>query len=104
MDLQRGRRSFARYVMGEWLPNHRMETNTRQSYTGMIERYLLPEFGPMRMAEILPSHVRNFLSHLSGEGRSAGTVQRCRTVLSSIFTTALNDRVVFVHPCAAGGR
>jgi integrase len=27
------------------------------------------------------------------------TVQRCKTVLSSIFTTALNDQIVFLHPC-----
>jgi hypothetical protein len=27
------------------------------------------------------------------------TVQRCETVLSSIFTTALNDQIVFLRPC-----
>lgn len=99
VDLRRGRQSFARYVLATWLPNHQMEANTRQSYTGVIERYLLPEFGPLRMVEILPSHVRDFLKRLGDEGRSAGTVQRCRTVLSSIFTTALNDRAIFLHPC-----
>lgn len=99
VDLSRGRRSFSRYVLEVWLPNHRMEANTRQSYTGVIERYLVPEFGPMRMVEILPSHVRDFLNRLRQQGRSVGTAQRCRTVLSSIFTTALNDRVIFLHPC-----
>src|SRR5262245_43958053 len=44
VDLSRGRQCFARYVMEVWLPNHRMEANTRQSYTGVIERYLLLEF------------------------------------------------------------
>ena len=39
-------------------------------------------------------------SRLTDDGRSAMTVQRCKTVLSSIFTTALNDQVVFLHPCS----
>jgi integrase len=34
------------------------------------------------------------------EGRSAWTVQYCKTsILSSIFTTALNDQVTYIHPC-----
>jgi hypothetical protein len=49
---------------------------------------------PRRMSEILPSHVRAFLRRLTVDGRSAMTVQRCKTVLSSIFTTALNDQCV----------
>jgi hypothetical protein len=99
IDLRSGRQSFARYVMQVWLVNHRMEANTRQGYTSVIKRYLLPEFGEIRMIEILPSHVRDILRRLTDAGRPAITVQRCRTVLSSIFTTALNDQVIFVHPC-----
>lgn len=100
VDLRSGRQSFARYVVQVWLVNHRMEANTRQGYTAVVERYLLPEFGAMRMSEILPSHVRAFLGRLTVDGRSAMTVQRCRTVLSSIFTTALNDQIIFLHPCS----
>jgi integrase len=99
VDLHSGRQSFARYVMQVWLVNHRMEASTRQGYTSVIKGYLLPEFGAMRMIEILPSHVRDFLRRLTDAGRSATTVQRCKTVLSSIFTTALNDQVIFLHPC-----
>jgi hypothetical protein len=36
----------------------------------VIKRYLLPEFGAMRMIEILPSHVRDFLRRLTEAGRS----------------------------------
>ncbi|MEV5754678.1 tyrosine-type recombinase/integrase [Actinoallomurus sp. NPDC052308] len=86
--------------MEVWLVNHRMEANTRQGCTSVIKGYLLPEFGGMRMIEILPSHVRDFLRRLTDSGRSATTVQRCKTVLSSIFTTALNDQVIFLHPCS----
>ena len=56
-------------------------------------------FGSMRMNEILPLHVRDFVRRLQERGLSACTVQRCKTVLSAIFTTALQDRVIFLHPC-----
>ncbi|MBC6467258.1 tyrosine-type recombinase/integrase [Actinomadura alba] len=98
-DLRSGRQPFARYVSLVWLANHRMEANTRQGYISVIEKYLLPEFGAIRMIEILPSHVRDFLRRLTDAGKSAMMVQRCKTVLSSIFTTALNDQVIALHPC-----
>lgn len=66
----------------------------------MVERDLLPVFGLMRMNEILPLHVRDFVRVLQVRGVSPSAVQRCRTVLSGIFTTALQDRVIFLHPCA----
>jgi integrase len=76
-----------------------MEANTRQGYVSVIKKYLLPEFGSIRMIEILPSHVREFLRRLTDAGKSAMTVQRCKAVLSSIFTTALNDQVIVLHLC-----
>ena len=34
------------------------------------------------------------------EGRSAWTIQYCKSsILNSIFTTALNDQVTYIHPC-----
>jgi integrase len=98
-DVRSGRQTFARYVVGVWLPNHQMEATTRQGCTLTIEKHLLSEFGAMRMNEILSSHVRDFVRRLTDAGRSATTLQRCKTVLSSIFTTALNDQVIFLHPC-----
>lgn len=76
-----------------------MELNTRQGYSGIIDKYLLDAFGPLRMNEILPAHVRAFLRRLQDQGASAHTLTRCKTVLSAIFTTALNDQVIYFHPC-----
>lgn len=99
VDVRSGRQEFARYVVEVWLPNHVMEVNTRQGYVRVVERDLLPVFGLMRMNEILPLHVRYFVRLLQDQGLSPNTVQRCKTVLSAIFTTALQDRVIFLHPC-----
>ncbi|GAB2513972.1 tyrosine-type recombinase/integrase [Nocardiopsis aegyptia] len=98
-DPARGRKSFQRYVEETWLPNHEVEATTRQSYTYSIRKHIMPEFGPMRMVEILPEHVRAWVAKLKDAGVSPVTIKYNKVLLSTIFTTALNDQVVYLHPC-----
>jgi integrase len=114
-DPRRGHQTFERYVREEWLPNHVMELRTRESYTYYLERVILPEFGPMKMVEILPSHVREWVTKLQNgqvdapgprkKGRrrtisnDPSVIKYCMVILSAVFTTALNDQVTFLHPC-----
>lgn len=97
-DPRRGRQTFRRYVTEEWLPHHVMEASTREGYTYQISKHLLPWFGPMKMNEIMPSHVREWVTELQARQVSPATIQKLRFVLSAIFTDALND-VTFLHPC-----
>jgi integrase len=67
----------------------------------MIGKHLMPEIGAMRMIDILPEHIRDWIASQKEIGLSASTIAGNKTILSAIFTTALNDQVVFLHPCAA---
>jgi integrase len=98
-DPRRGRQTFERYVWDEWLPCHVMELRTRENYIYYLDRRIIPEFGPMRMVEILPAHVREWVTRLTREGVKPQAIRYCMVVLSAIFTTALNDQVTFLHPC-----
>jgi integrase len=105
-DRRRGLQTFERYLTIEWLPTQVIEASTRESYTYQIEKHIRPWFGPMRMAEILPAHVREWVVHLQGwrnrkTGRSLSpkTIENLHSLLSGIFTTALNDQVIVLHPC-----
>jgi len=100
-DLRRGRQTFRHYVETVWLPAHQIEASTRERYTYMIGKHLMPEFGAMRMIDILPEHIRDWIASQKEIGLSASTIAGNKTILSAIFTTALNDQVVFLHPCAA---
>ena len=51
----------------------------------------------MRMIEVMPSDVREWITHLANENVSAHVIRYCKTILGAIFTTALND-VVHLHP------
>lgn len=98
-DPARGRITFERYVEDVWLPNHVMEPSTREGYTYSLYKHAMPEFGPMRMIDILPEHVRAWVTKLQNAGTSASTIKHNKVILSAVFTTALNDQMTFLHPC-----
>ena len=98
-DPRRGRQTFQSYVVGTWLPSHEMEATTRQKYTYTLHRHILPEFGPMRMVDIMPEHVREWVTALKARGVGPATITANKMILSAIFTTALNDQLTFLHPC-----
>jgi integrase len=98
-DPRRGRQTFQRYVEDSWLPNHEMEVTTRQKYTYSLYRHIMPEFGPMRMVDIMPEHVREWVTKLKYAEVSPANIAANKVILSAIFTTALNDQVTFLHPC-----
>jgi integrase len=98
-DPARGRQTFRRYVEKEWLPNHVMEATTREGYTYSIYAHTMDTFGEMRMREILPSHVREWVTKLVADGMSPATIRLNKSILSAVFTTALNDQVTVLHPC-----
>ena len=97
-DPRRGRQTFHRYVTEEWLPHHVIEASTREAYTYQIGKHILPWFGPMRMNEIMPSHVREWVTDLQAKDVTPASIQKVRFILSAIFSAALND-VTFLHPC-----
>lgn len=98
-DPSRGKQTFETYVMQKWLPYHLLEPGVRYDYKGQIRRRLMPFFGPMRMRDIMPEHVRQWVAEMQSQGVSARTIQYCKTsILNAIFTTALDDEVVMIHP------
>jgi integrase len=98
-DPGRGRQTFQQYVEQTWLPNHQVEVSTREAYTHSIYKHLMPEFGPMRMIDILPEHIRAWIAKSLDVGVTPATIRSNKIILSAIFTTAIDDQVTFLHPC-----
>lgn len=98
-DTRRTRQRFARYVQERWLPHHEMEARTRETYTYYLERHILPVFGSMRINEIQPADVREWVTDLKAAGASPTVIRQCHTILSAVFTTAFNDQITRLHPC-----
>jgi hypothetical protein len=53
----------------------------------------------MKIRDILPVHVREWVTQLSAAGVSPAQIRHLKIILSAVFTTALNDFVVVLHPC-----
>jgi len=51
------------------------------------------------MNQIMPSDVREWVTHLSKAGVRPSNLRTLKSILSAVFTTALNDQVTFLHPC-----
>jgi integrase len=94
-----GKLTFRRYVDEVWFPHHVLEPSTREGYRYTIDKHLMPFFGAMRTNAILPGDVREWVSDRVAAGVSPATIRHTKIVLSAIFTTALNDGVVQLHPC-----
>jgi integrase len=97
-DPKRGRQPLRDYIEKEWFPHHVLEAKTRENYTYLLQRYILPELGDIRIVELLPSHVREWIARLQDvHGARPPTIRAAKVVLDAILTTALNDQVTFLH-------
>ena len=99
LDLDQGRNHFEEYARQTWLPQYEGEDTTVQNYDYYLEKYLIPEFGATRMIEVTPGRVRAFYALMRDAHMGRPTIEKCKTVLCSLFNTAVNDRVVGLHPC-----
>jgi integrase len=94
----RGKQTFETYVLEKWLPHHLLEPGVRSNYAGHIRNHLLPFFGPMKMRDILPEHVRQWITWMKDKDASAQTIKYSKgSILNAILTTALDDGVVTIH-------
>jgi integrase len=96
-DPKKGRQTLRSYVLDDWLPHHVIEATTRERYVYLINRHILSDLGGMRMIDLMPGHVREWVTALQAGGVKPPTIKQAKAVLDAILTTALNDQVVFLH-------
>lgn len=70
-----------------------------RSYHYSNYKLITPEFGSMKMMDVLPEHVRAWIKHMKDDGVFVATARCIKVVLSAIFTTALHVEVTYFHPC-----
>jgi hypothetical protein len=100
IDPRRGRQTLATYVKDEWFPNHVIEMTTRENYRNGLRLYIVPELGTLRLDEIEPNDVREWITTLQGPTYRAtpDTIQKCKYIVDAVLTTAFNDKIIPYHP------
>jgi integrase len=96
-DPARGRQTLQRYIEDEWFPNHLVEHTTRQGYRYALDRHILPTIGKMRLMDMLPSHLREWVAELQAAGVAPPTIQKCKVIVDAVLTTAFNDQITYFH-------
>src|SRR4051794_14891285 len=98
-DPRRGKQTLRHYIESEWLPRHVIEASTRQSYAYLLDRYILPDPGDMKLAPLPPGAVRRFVLRLQKVPQdNPPTIRCCKVIPDAVFPTAMNDQIIALHP------
>jgi integrase len=97
-DPRSGRITVRDFAMA-WLETTvHLKPSTRKSYEMLLRRYVIPNFGGLRLASIQRIQVQAWLSEMVGAGVGAGTVRNAYRVLSAILAEAERSRVITANP------
>jgi hypothetical protein len=90
----------------QWLRNYAGRTSrgfretTREDYRADLEQHAVPFFGRMRLSEIEPRHVKEWLTKLADDGLAAGTLRNCLAPVRAMLADAAEDGIIRSNPAA----
>jgi integrase len=101
-DLQQGiAPADDRQTVGAWLRQYvdgleaqKVAHNTVVRYRGIVEKYLDPHFGRMRLAQLQPQQIKAYQDELSRGGVPAASITLHRTILSGALKQAVTFGIV----------
>jgi Phage integrase, N-terminal SAM-like domain len=74
-----------------------VEDSTRERYTYVINKHILPHLGTMRMRDLMPWHVRDWITDLVEAGVRPPAIRSAKVCLDAILSTAFHDQVTSLH-------
>lgn len=110
--VHRNQLTVEAYLRG-WLEGHALEVKpkTHEDYRSLIERYVVPRIGRMRLQSVKPATLSMFYATLrreggaSGQGLSPRAVNYVHSVLGKAFNDAVHiDQVIVVNPATRAKR
>lgn len=84
-----------------WLADRTLKPRTRAHYASLLDRLILPTFGPFTLAAITPDVVRRWHAE-QGNGRPTLRAH-AYGLLRSIMGSAVRDQLVATNPCHIRG-
>ena len=80
--------------------NKKCKPNTEHGYRGYLKNHLLPYFGKMKLTEITPLAVNEFIAQELETGRKNSTVNKYKKLMSQIFSFMIDNEVILRNPLA----
>jgi integrase len=73
--------------------------STQALAESLMRNQVLPYFDGMRLADVFPTDVQAFVSHLIAQGLSPSTVRQCYLLVAGVFSSAIRDNLQYQTPC-----
>ncbi|MGI5136540.1 MULTISPECIES: tyrosine-type recombinase/integrase [unclassified Streptomyces] len=93
-----GKVTFAQYV-SRWLTTQTTDLSTRQVVEMRLRLHAVPYMGTRPLASFQPSHIRLWMRALEDTGLSAAYRRGIFAHVSTVFTSAVEDRIIRDNPC-----
>ena len=94
---ERGRKTFDHYAK-LWMTTLDCTAKTRESYTSLLNKWLLPSFGLYEVQQISWSSIEAFKAKMLNSDASPKTVTNALNVLTPILNHALRDGALVTNP------
>lgn len=92
---------FAALAEG-WVDEHAdargLKRSTREAYKTIVDRHLVPAFGPLRLEDITVERIERYLAAKRRTGLAPATLHRQLATLSLLFATAQRRGLVRANP------
>jgi integrase len=92
--------NFKEYVQSTYIPTELplLATTTRDSYQGVIAKYLEPRFNQFCLRDLSPFTLQRYFSGLAGERVAHPSIMKIRDALSSILRSAVRYGFLIQNP------
>ncbi|WP_101257927.1 tyrosine-type recombinase/integrase [Streptomyces barkulensis] len=100
VDPASGRVTFREYV-ADWIKTQTTDPATRGSVEMRLRLHAVPYLGSRTMGTIQPSHLRLWMRQMEDAGLSPAYRRVIFAHVSTVFTAAVEDRVIRENPCRA---
>jgi integrase len=84
-----------------WLKAQSPDPATREILRSRLESQIYPSFGDMRMGQVKPSTVRDWLGDLEAKKRAENYKVVLFTIVSAVLDSAIDDKLIRENPCKA---
>jgi hypothetical protein len=92
---------FEEYA-AEWLEHRDLKPRTRELYRSLLDRRLLPTFGPMPLDAISPAVVRKWFAE-QAKDKTPTARSHAYGLLRTVLGTAVSDELLQLNPCHIRG-
>jgi integrase len=99
--LVRASRETVRAYLERWLDTWakpRLRIRTHQSYRWLMERYVLPVLGDLRLSQLTPADIQHLYNRMAEGGLSTRTIRYTHSVLRSALVQAVRVNLIVRNP------